>query len=165
MTNVKTRGRTLFPTQDGQERCIKMSAITPYHRLFDIDPFYPLFPGENELRGLTNDFLPNGFRMDVVDNEDAYVVTSELAGVAKDDIDVNFENDRLVIQVDHKETDEKKDLNYVHKETREWSATRSIVLRDVDAAHITAKLTDGILTISLPKAVKEDVPSGKVTIE
>lgn len=142
-----------------------MSNIMPYRHLLDIDPFFPLFPGEHELRSLTSDIMPNGFRLDVEDNEDSYVVTSELAGVAKEDIDVQFENDRLTISVDHKESDEQKGRNYVHKETREWSAARSVMLRDVESDSITAKLADGILTITLPKVEKEAVASNKVTIE
>lgn len=146
-----------------------MKSITPYRHLFDIDPFLPLFPGEHELRSLGNDLMPGGFpggfRMDVEDNDENYVVTSELAGVAKEDIDVQFENDRLTISVDHKESDEKKDRNFVHKETREWSATRSVMLRGVDRDGISAKMTDGILTITLPKVEEEKEDSNKVTIE
>ena len=162
-----TRGRKRLGAM--KEEVITMSAIMPYRHLFDIDPFMPLFPGEHELRGLTNDILPGGFpggfRMDVEDNDDNYVVTSELAGVAKEDIDVKFEDDRLTISVDHKESDEKKERNFVHKETREWSATRSVVLHGVVSDGITAKLTDGILTITLPKEEQKEAPSNKVTIE
>ena len=147
-----------------------MRAITPYRHLFDIDPFFPLFPGEHELRSLSNSIMPGGFpggfRLDVEDKEDSYVVTSELAGVDKGDIDVQFEDDRLTISIDHKESDEKKDRNYIHKETREWSATRAIMLHDVDDDAITAKLDDGILTITLPKvAAEETKATNKVTIE
>lgn len=146
-----------------------MNGITPYRNLFDIDPFFSVFPGEHELRNLTNDLIPggfpSGFRMDVEDTGEAYVVTSELAGVAKEDIDVQFENDRLTISVDHKETEDKKERNYVHKETREWSASRSVVLRGVVADSVTAKMNDGVLTITLPKEEKQEPASNKVTIQ
>lgn len=146
-----------------------MHAITPYRRLFDIDPWLPLFPGENELRSLSNDLMPGGFpggfRLDVEEKDDAYVVTSELAGVDKGDIDIQFEDDRLTISIDHKESEEKKERNYIHKETREWSATRAVMFHDVDEGSITAKLEDGVLTISLPKVAEEERPTNKVTIE
>lgn len=146
-----------------------MSTLVPYHSMFALDPLFPMFPGEHGLRSLTSDLIPggfpNGFRVDVEDTEEAYVVTAELAGVAKEDIDVQFEDDRLTIAVEHRESEEKKERNYVHKETREWSASRSVILRGVDAGSVSAKMSDGVLAITLPKAEEEKPETNKVTIE
>ena len=68
--------------------------------------------------------------MNVEDAGTAYVVTAELPGVTKDQIDVELNEGRLSITVDKKESDEEKGKNYLHKETGEWTATRGVYLKD-----------------------------------
>lgn len=142
-----------------------MNAISPYRSLFDIDPFAPLFPSEYKVRSMMSDLMPEGFRLNVEDTDDAYVVTAHIAGVNKDDIDVQFDEGRLTIAVDHKETSEEKEKNYLHKETREWSASRSVMLHDTIREGVSAKLDNGVLTITVPKAKDEKVATTKVTID
>lgn len=138
-----------------------MSGITPYRSLFDIDPLAPLFP----VRGIVSDLVPEGFKLDIEDTDDAYVVKAQIAGVNKEDLDVKFEDGRLTISVDHKETEEEKDKNYIHKETREWSASRSVILRDTVREGVAAKFSDGCLTVTVPKAQpEEETDDSKVDI-
>lgn len=142
-----------------------MNAISPYRSLFDIDPFAPLFPSEYKVRSMMSDLMPEGFRLNIEDTDDAYVVTAHIAGVDKDDIDVQFDDGRLTIAVDHKETSEEKEKNYLHKETREWSASRSVMLHDTVREGIAAKLDNGVLTITVPKAKDDKAAATKVTID
>ena len=95
------------------------------------------------------------FKMDVEDAGDKYVVSAHVPGVNKDEIDVELNEGRLSVSVDHKESDEQKDKNYLHKETSEWQATRGVYLKDAADAGITAKLEDGVLTVSVPKQVQK----------
>lgn len=137
-----------------------MSGITPYRSLFDLDPFTPAFP----VHSIMNDIVPAGFRLDIEDTDEAYVVKAQLAGVNKEDIDVQFEDGRLTIAVDHKETEEEKDKTYIHKETREWSASRSVILRDTTREGVAAKFADGCLTVTVPKVQDEEKDAGKIEI-
>ena len=106
----------------------------------------------------------DAFKMNVEDAGDRYVVTAELPGVKKDEVDVELNEGRLSISVDKKESDEEKGKNYLHKETSEWSATRGVFLKDAAAIGITGKLEGGVLTVSVPKqAEKANVT--KVTID
>lgn len=107
-----------------------------------------------------NDFLATpfatsdaaaSFNMDVEDTGDSYVVSAELPGVGRDQIDVELNEGRLSISVDKKESEETKDKNYLHKETREWSATRGVYLKDAATSGLSAKLDAGVLTITVPK--------------
>lgn len=91
------------------------------------------------------------FTMDVEDTGDTYVVTAELAGVNKDDIDVELNEGRLSISVEKHETEEHKSKNFIHKESHEWSATRGVYLKDAATAGLTAKLDNGVLTVNIPK--------------
>lgn len=91
------------------------------------------------------------FKMDVEDNGDAYVVTAHVPGVSKDEVDVELNEGRLSVSVNHTESDEQKSKNYLHKETSEWHATRGVYLKDAATAGISAKLSDGVLTVNVPK--------------
>ena len=93
----------------------------------------------------------DAFKMDVEDTGDAYVVNAYLAGVGRDEIDVELNEGRLSISVDKTETEEEKGKNYLHKETREWSASRGVYLKDAATEGLSAKLDGGVLTINVPK--------------
>ncbi len=97
----------------------------------------------------------SAFKMDVEDAGDAYVVSAQLAGVNRDEIDVELNEGRLSISVEKKETDEEKGKNYLHKETREWSATRGVYLKDAAVEGLSAKLENGVLTVNVPKQVEK----------
>lgn len=104
------------------------------------------------------------FKMDVEDTGDAYVVAAELPGVTRDQIDVELNEGRLSVSVEKKETEEQKAKNYLHKETHEWSATRGVYLKDAATAGLTAKLADGVLTVTVPKQ-EEKANVTKIAIE
>jgi len=95
------------------------------------------------------------FKMNVEDTGESYVVSAHLAGVGRDEIDVELNEGRLSISVDKKETEEEKGKNYLHKETREWTATRGVYLKDAATEGLSAKLEDGVLQVIVPKQVEK----------
>ena len=97
----------------------------------------------------------SGFKMDVEDTGDAYVVSAELPGVTKDQVDVELNEGRLSISVNKTESEEVKGKNFLHKETSEWSATRGVYLKDAATEGLSAKLEGGVLNISVPKQVEK----------
>lgn len=105
-----------------------------------------------------------GFKMNVEDAGDKYVVSAELPGVTRDQIDVELNEGRLSVSVDKKESDEEKGKNYLYKETGEWSATRGVYLKDAAVAGLTAKLEGGVLTVNVPKQ-QEKTNVTKVAID
>ena len=101
-----------------------------------------------------------GFKMNVEDADDKYVVTAELPGVTRDQIDVELNEGRLSVSVEKKESEEEKGKNYLYKESGEWSATRGVYLKDaavsgLTVSGLTAKLEGGILTVNVPKQVEK----------
>lgn len=91
------------------------------------------------------------FKMNVEDAGNAYVVSAELPGVKRDEIDVELNEGRLSISVDRKESEEEKGRNYLYKETSSWSATRGVYLKDAAVSGLTARLEGGVLTVNVPK--------------
>ena len=130
-----------------------MASIIPYsnyeralRRSFPFDMFDELLTSP-----LVSASTDGAFKMNVEDTGDAYVVTAELAGVSRDEIDVELNEGRLSISVEKHETEEEKAKNYLHKEIHEWSATRGVYLKDAAPAGLSAKLEGGILTVFVPK--------------
>ena len=106
----------------------------------------------------------SGFKMDVEDTGDAYVVNAELPGVTREQIDVELNEGRLSISVEKTESEEHTGKNWIHKETGAWSATRGIYLKDASTTGLTAKLENGVLTVNVPKQ-EEKVNVTKVSID
>ena len=106
----------------------------------------------------------DAFKMDVEDAGDAYVVTAYLAGVGRDEIDVELNEGRLSISVEKTETEEEQGKNYLHKETHAWSASRGVYLKDAATEGLSAKLDNGVLSINVPKQVAK-VNVTKVSID
>lgn len=98
----------------------------------------------------------DAFKMDVEDTGDAYVVNAYLAGVTRDEIDVELNEGRLSISVEKTETEEEQGKNYLHKETHAWSASRGVYLKDAATEGLSAKLDGGVLTVNVPKQVQKE---------
>ena len=144
-----------------------MSSMVPYDRYgralrrsFPFDGFFDDF-FTSPLVSASSD---GAFKMDVEDAGDAYIISAQLAGVNRDEIDVELNEGRLSISVDKKETEEEKGKNYRHKETREWSATRGVYLKDAAVEGLSAKLEDGVLTVNVPKQ-QEKANVTKISID
>ena len=129
-----------------------MASMVPYDRFsrglrtWPFDAFDGFF--DAPLATLSKDA---GFKMDVEDAGDKYVVSAVLPGVKREEIDVELNEGRLSVSVEHKESEEQKAKNYLYKETSEWSATRGVYLKDAVTAGLTAKFDGGVLTINVPK--------------
>ena len=91
------------------------------------------------------------FKMDVKDEENAFVVEAEMPGIKKEEIKIDYIDNQLIISVESQQEQNNDQNNYIHRERRYASQKRSIQLRDVDSSQIDARLEEGILKIVLPK--------------
>ncbi len=90
--------------------------------------------------------------VDVAELEDKFILTVELPGVAKDDINVEFEKDMLRISGERKR-EAPTDGNYLHNERFYGKFMRSFTVNiPVDADKIEATFKNGLLTLVIPKA-------------
>lgn len=109
---------------------------------------------------------PMSFRIDVQENEKAYSVTAELAGLHEKDVEVTFDEGVLTIRGEKKvERDESKDTWHV-TERAQGTFERQIALpASVDEAAIEAKFDKGVLTVILPKQAEPEKTAKKIAIK
>ncbi len=83
--------------------------------------------------------------VDVHEDKDNYFASFEVPGVKKEDVKLELQNGLLTVSA------EKRDKNGDNESS--YSLTRSVSVPDgVNVETIAAKLEDGILTVTLPKA-------------
>ena len=100
------------------------------------------------------DFRPlsqGGMRVNLREDEEKYLLEAELPGVNKEEIILKSNDDVLTIAVKRDERIEKKDENYIVRERRYGSMSRSFYFDDVDFEKVKAKFENGILYVTLPK--------------
>ncbi len=89
---------------------------------------------------------------DIIETEKSLVVTMDMPGVKKESIHVKLEDNVLEVdgQIDYSPYN---DLNPVYTEYNVGHFTRKFsVSNEIDTGKIDANLSDGVLTLTLPKA-------------
>lgn len=111
--------------------------------------------------GATMEWAPP---VDITEKDGDLVLTAELPGIKKDDIEVEIENNVLTIRGEKKgEREERGEQGYIY-ERQFGSFTRSFTLpRAVDPSQIRARFENGVLTVTMPKAA--EARGQRVTIE
>jgi len=89
---------------------------------------------------------------DLSETEDAYVVQVELPGVRKDQIDVQFQDRELVISGDFPPPESGKGRRHRSSRRTGRFEFRTYLPGDVKADAVSAQLTDGVLTVTVPKS-------------
>ncbi len=90
---------------------------------------------------------------DVIDEGKQFRVKMNVPGIQKKDIKLNVTENSLEISAEHKEESEEKKKNYLRKERNQVSYYRTLPLSEkVVSGKTKAKLTDGVLDITLPKS-------------
>ncbi|MHB8345852.1 MAG: Hsp20/alpha crystallin family protein [Acidiferrobacterales bacterium] len=104
-------------------------------------------------------------RLDVVENDNEFIVHAELPGVKKEDIHITLEDSVLTLDAESKsETEEKEGSRVVRQERRYGKYVRSMRLgKEVDGKKVKANYKDGILELTLPKA--EEVKPKKINVD
>ena len=119
----------------------------------------------DEFNDFFTDTLAKDMKTNILENENDYVITSEIPGVNKDNVKIDVSDNTLTITVEKKNEDKNDNKNYIVKEISESTLTRSFYLDNMDEENITAKMDNGILTITVSK-IKEVKPAvRKITIE
>jgi HSP20 family protein len=99
---------------------------------------------------------------DVIDEGPQFRVKMDIPGVKKNEIKLNVTNNSLEVSAEHKEESEEKKKNYLKKERNQMSFYRTLPLsQNVVSAKVKAKLSDGVLEITLPKSKPTSVSKKK----
>lgn len=134
----------------------------------------------------TNDWMPNVFNdffdtdfmprinatapaINVIETEKDYKVELAAPGMRKDDFQVHINNEgNLSIKMESKKENEQKEKGrYLRREFSYSKYEQTLILPDdVEKDKISAKVTDGVLTVTLPKVeVKVTDPTRQIMIE
>lgn len=133
--------------------------------LFDIEPF----PAHG-LRNLWRPWRAEGaegaphIKLDVRETDAAYTVKAEIAGVRKEDIDVQVNGNQVTISGEVKQEKEERDGGRVLRSERRYGyASRSFTLGSaVDPAAVKARYDSGVLELTLPKVAASE--SRRITV-
>ena len=116
-----------------------------------IDSFFDDWFSYPTARAFPNstDFSP---RVNIRETEESLVLTFELPGMKKEEIKVAVKDDALTVSGEREFRSESNDDEYVRRELRSGSFSRSFTLPDtVDADKVNADYRDGLLEITLAK--------------
>lgn len=129
------------------------SLFDTFDRMFD-DSFFG---------GMEKQFAP--CRTDIIDKGDTYILKADMPGFRKEDIKINVQGNELNITAERNEDSGDKDQkgNYIRRERRYNTLSRSFGLDGIDAGKISASYDNGVLQLELPK-LKEVKPES-TTIE
>lgn len=120
-----------------------------------VDDFFNNWPSKKN-------FMKDSFKVDVQEQDNKYLVEAELPGIDKNEVNIEMNEGRLNISVKREENINEEKKNYVHKERRFSSMSRSIYLEDAKSEDIKASLENGVLKIIIPK---ESRPNNSIKID
>ena len=111
--------------------------------------FDSMFDAPTPSAGALRRWMP---AMDLVENDDHYVLKADLPGLTQDDIKIEFEDRTLTVSGERKSEHEAKKDGYYRVERAFGSFSRSLTLPEgVDAEAVTANFANGVLEVRIPK--------------
>lgn len=125
------------------------------NRLFDFDRF-------DSGSGLFDRTMSPA--LDVIERDDDFVISCDLPGVVEKDVDVSIAENVLTIKGEKAQTRELKERKVYRRES--WAGTfqRTLSLpKGVNPDGISALLSNGVLTITLPK--REEVKPRQISVK
>lgn len=128
------------------------------------------YNNQNWLPSIFNDFFDNNWMVktnatapaiNVIESEKEYKVEVAAPGMTKDDFNIHLgEDNELVITMEKKNENQEEDKENKKYLRREFSYTKFqqalILPEDVEKDNISASVSEGVLTITLPKLQPEE---------
>jgi HSP20 family protein len=94
--------------------------------------------------------------IDLIREKDRYVLRADVPGIKPEEIKIEVDDDVLTISGEHTEKKEEKDKDYVRRERRYGSFSRSMTLpKGVKPDDVEAACKDGVLEVLVPAPKKE----------
>lgn len=131
---------------------------------FGLSPFGMLDNIEKELKKFRADSLGGEFspRCDIQDKDSHYLLSFDLPGIPKDEIEVEVANGQL--RVSGERRSEKKEGDYSEKSYGSFERVMSLP-ENTDEESIEANYENGVLSIAVPKSASEEKGSKKISVK
>lgn len=108
----------------------------------------------------------DSMRVDLVDSGEEFVATVDLPGFEREDIDVRVANHALTIDAERDERLDDSDEQMLRRERHRRSLHRTIELpEEVEDEDVTARMKNGVLTITLPKSSMKESRAVDITVD
>lgn len=102
--------------------------------------------------------------MDVVHEDGSLIIRADIPGIKPEEVKIEVEDDILTVSGAHEESTEEKDKNYLRRERRYGSFSRSMALPSgVDVKKIKAQTKDGVVEVAIPLPKEEDKKAITIT--
>ena len=96
-------------------------------------------------------------KTDIKEGENEYTLEIEMPGIKKENVKIELSKGYITISAENNNEVEEKEKNYIRKERRYGSFTRSFYVGDkVEMNDINASMDNGILSITVPKEESEE---------
>lgn len=96
------------------------------------------------------------FKVDIKETDTSYVMEADLPGIKKEDIAITYENNYLSISAKKENSTEEKNDKYIRQERSYGQFSRSFYIENANKDKIEAAFNDGVLTVTVPKSIKQD---------
>ncbi len=147
------------------------------NRVVRWDPFREVVSVRNQMDELVGDLMrePTGWQgegrgesmrlpLDVFEDDQSFSVKASLPGIDPEDIDISFSENTLTIQGETSGESGVENTKWHLRERHYGKFMRSISLpAAINGANISADFTDGILTLTLPKA--DEIKPRRITVQ
>lgn len=94
-------------------------------------------------------------RIDLKETPQEYIITADLPGFTKKDIELSLSNQVLTICADHKGEKKEKAPNYILHERRCRTFRRSIPVKTSQSENVDAEFKNGVLEIRVRKTSEQ----------
>lgn len=134
---------------------------TELNRLFNSLFDTPTHPGRGAAAPVRR-WIP---AVDLVENDDTYVLRADLPGLSQEDVNVELDNNVLTVSGERKSEHEERKQGYYRIERSSGSFSRSLRLPDgVDAGAIKASFDNGVLEVQIPKPAQPKPQKVAITV-
>lgn len=104
--------------------------------------------------------------LDVAERDGELVVTADVPGFERSDVDVAVSGDLLTITAERRAEDERADDEYIRRERRHARVRRTVRLPvEIDESAASATYANGVLTIRLPERESGEDDAHHIDVE
>lgn len=101
--------------------------------------------------------------VDITETEENFLLTADIPGVKKDDIEITIDNEMLELRGKVQKAADNLEKNIKYAEYKEYDFYRQFNIgNNINSEKVEAKVENGVLSLTLPK--KEELKPKKIDI-